>query len=561
MQPDKYVQTRVFNLKKNHCYELYGHSGVGKTQLCLTLAAEVAQNDGGHVFYVDTKNDFSTSRLQQILTSKCLLNRICFSKCYDLNTLIKLFERILFEKVDSIGLMLIDNITHLVWRDMSLGSVNDLKTPLLQAKILFNTIKSKYNVPIILVNGVAGQDGTKPALGKLLDGIYDERIEITKSREILFKESGLSLKFVIRENGVFMSSDERLREIKEQHSAENKKQEVLNYVRMKMAEERKVVDLGLLDEDDEFEEYGNEQPSQENPVWEEDSSLCDTDFTVQLRSELENCGGSFGLPSEPSTSKTTNDDDDKVDEPLSNSILAQLDISFEDLKDENEELMEDSCGLSESVVEEITKIIKSKNWASDNEEGDIDSPMDEPMPSTSGSNAMAKDQMCLDDEEYRPADIDYLAIKQEIESGKIVDHVQVSWKLKIDKEKATKMLQMLQDDNTLKTNIMIQHLYYDENGDPQALTCLKGSAEEEEIKGKRIRRSEILAVGKGLYSKEDMLDQNMSYHFLASDEREEKAAKERGEEALPKGGGKKSAKKKMETGTIRKFIFKKPKKF
>ena len=45
------------------------HSGVGKTQLCLHLSTAVALSDAGNVLFVDTKNDFSSERLSQMIAA------------------------------------------------------------------------------------------------------------------------------------------------------------------------------------------------------------------------------------------------------------------------------------------------------------------------------------------------------------------------------------------------------------------------------------------------------------------------------------------------------------
>ncbi|KAF4518212.1 hypothetical protein B566_EDAN005937 [Ephemera danica] len=50
--------------------EVYGFSGCGKTQLCLTLTASAAARLKAHVYYIDCKNDFSGTRLQSILYSQ-----------------------------------------------------------------------------------------------------------------------------------------------------------------------------------------------------------------------------------------------------------------------------------------------------------------------------------------------------------------------------------------------------------------------------------------------------------------------------------------------------------
>ncbi|CAK9821895.1 DNA repair protein RAD51 homolog 4 [Anthophora retusa] len=51
-------------------YEICGISSSGKTQLCLTIAVNVALQSNNLVRYIDTKRDFSGSRIEQILSQK-----------------------------------------------------------------------------------------------------------------------------------------------------------------------------------------------------------------------------------------------------------------------------------------------------------------------------------------------------------------------------------------------------------------------------------------------------------------------------------------------------------
>ncbi|XP_058121717.1 DNA repair protein RAD51 homolog 4 [Anopheles ziemanni] len=54
-------------LMPGQIYELCGTSGSGKTHLCMTLAANVAFRDASSVYFIDTKCDFSATKLQHIL--------------------------------------------------------------------------------------------------------------------------------------------------------------------------------------------------------------------------------------------------------------------------------------------------------------------------------------------------------------------------------------------------------------------------------------------------------------------------------------------------------------
>lgn len=47
--------------------ELCGLADSGKTQLCLQLAINTVKNSENTVLYIDTKGDFSATRIQKIL--------------------------------------------------------------------------------------------------------------------------------------------------------------------------------------------------------------------------------------------------------------------------------------------------------------------------------------------------------------------------------------------------------------------------------------------------------------------------------------------------------------
>ncbi|XP_008543628.1 DNA repair protein RAD51 homolog 4 [Microplitis demolitor] len=57
-------------------YEICGKSSSGKTQLCITLAANIAINSSSDIHYIDTKKDFSATRLQSILEAKKLSDEV-----------------------------------------------------------------------------------------------------------------------------------------------------------------------------------------------------------------------------------------------------------------------------------------------------------------------------------------------------------------------------------------------------------------------------------------------------------------------------------------------------
>lgn len=69
---ERYHMLGRSHLTSKIMWEICGPSGVGKTQLALTLVCNFIQLRQAEVLYIDTKLDFSTARLKQILTSRQL---------------------------------------------------------------------------------------------------------------------------------------------------------------------------------------------------------------------------------------------------------------------------------------------------------------------------------------------------------------------------------------------------------------------------------------------------------------------------------------------------------
>jgi DNA repair protein RadA len=53
-------------IREDEVIEVYGEYGVGKTQLCLTVAAQVASQPDGNVYWIDCEDTFRPERLAQI---------------------------------------------------------------------------------------------------------------------------------------------------------------------------------------------------------------------------------------------------------------------------------------------------------------------------------------------------------------------------------------------------------------------------------------------------------------------------------------------------------------
>lgn len=59
-----------------HLYELCGLPSSGKTQLCLTIAVNHVLSKTKPVYYIDTKEDFCSTRVLEMLEAKCCTDEV-----------------------------------------------------------------------------------------------------------------------------------------------------------------------------------------------------------------------------------------------------------------------------------------------------------------------------------------------------------------------------------------------------------------------------------------------------------------------------------------------------
>ena len=112
---DLVLKNNLVELETNHIYEIYGPPGAGKTQFSLAMTARISEE--GQVFYIDTKNDFSLSRLKSMMMNMKnihqMLSNVSIAKAFDLHEAIKITE--ILSKITRVTLvnpklLILDNI-------------------------------------------------------------------------------------------------------------------------------------------------------------------------------------------------------------------------------------------------------------------------------------------------------------------------------------------------------------------------------------------------------------------------------------------------------------------
>lgn len=171
-----------------HCsqiYEVFGSSGVGKSQLALSLAAEVMQLDDQQtrgVLYLDSKCDFQMGRLAQLVHLRelvlkkppvraCNLKAFRYKKLFSLEELKSVLERIALEKKAKVGLLIVDTLAALVLPLMTKShNLGEIFGTLGRIIALLRKIAVKHTICVLVLNHATWKSGHKsqhPSLGKM----------------------------------------------------------------------------------------------------------------------------------------------------------------------------------------------------------------------------------------------------------------------------------------------------------------------------------------------------------------------------------------------------------
>lgn len=200
-------------LEKGIINNVYGESGSGKTNLCIQVAAEVAEK-GGKVAYIDTEAGFSPERFLQMSTEDVLENILIrkptsFEEQED--TIENLEDTV--EKED-IKLVVVDSAVSLYRLKVNGDNASEINNQLSGQLSELTKIARENNIPVLITNQVytsfddngielVGRDVPKywsKCLLKLSDrGKNLREIEIAKHRAL---PEGKKIRFKITDDGL-----------------------------------------------------------------------------------------------------------------------------------------------------------------------------------------------------------------------------------------------------------------------------------------------------------------------------------------------------------------------
>ncbi|XP_053689481.1 DNA repair protein RAD51 homolog 4 [Sabethes cyaneus] len=191
-----------------HVLEICGESGSGKTQLCTSIALNIAKRQQLDVLYADCKCDFSASRVHQILTANKYtdqeihdtMSRITVERFFSPESLVEAMEsfRNQIDDLDKFKVLIIDSLPAL-WYLYQNSKSNCYPLGLLTKLIgILRKLATENFLCIIVVNLLISsadvarpndsrrltqslrENGSYPALGKLWQSAPTTRIVISK---------------------------------------------------------------------------------------------------------------------------------------------------------------------------------------------------------------------------------------------------------------------------------------------------------------------------------------------------------------------------------------------
>ena len=201
-------------LEKGIVNNVYGESGSGKTNLCIQVAAQVAEN-GGKVAYIDTEAGFSSERFLQLSDKDALENILIkqpttFEK--QENAIETLDKTV---KEQDIKLIIVDSAVSLYRLKVNGDNASEINNKLSGQLSELTKIAREQKIPVLITNQVytsfddkeefelVGRDVPKywsKCLIKLSDkGKNLRQMQISKHRSL---PEGKKIQFEITDNGL-----------------------------------------------------------------------------------------------------------------------------------------------------------------------------------------------------------------------------------------------------------------------------------------------------------------------------------------------------------------------
>ena len=134
---------------------VFGESGSGKTNLCVQVAAEIAEK-GDKVVYIDTEKGFSPERFKQIAGEEALENLILAEpmEFEQQEERINSLQQVIEDEEEQPDAVVVDSLVSLYRLKAKGDQVQEVNQRLSQQMSELSKVARKYNIPVMVTNQV-----------------------------------------------------------------------------------------------------------------------------------------------------------------------------------------------------------------------------------------------------------------------------------------------------------------------------------------------------------------------------------------------------------------------
>ncbi|XP_014788739.1 DNA repair protein RAD51 homolog 4 [Octopus bimaculoides] len=177
--------------------EIVGSSAVGKTQVCLSVAANVAKETKQNILYIDTSASFSAERISEMVAVedeeteenlKAVLGHIHCAKVFNVFELFEVLETTRQELIkqnssffSGLRLIICDSVSA-VLSPLVGGHQTQGYSLLVQVAQKLKALALEYSLAVLVTNNIIGSDQSRPvaSLGRTWQSVPHNRLHLNR---------------------------------------------------------------------------------------------------------------------------------------------------------------------------------------------------------------------------------------------------------------------------------------------------------------------------------------------------------------------------------------------
>ncbi|MFQ3307901.1 MAG: DNA repair protein RadB [Candidatus Nanohaloarchaea archaeon] len=139
-------------IEKGIITNVYGESGTGKTNFCIQVAKQVAEN-GKTPVYIDTEGGFSPERFLQMSTEEAL-DGLLYREATSFEEQIEVIKELEDLNIKNLGLIVVDSAVSLYRLNVNGENASEVNQKLSQQLSTLSKLAREHNIPVVITNQV-----------------------------------------------------------------------------------------------------------------------------------------------------------------------------------------------------------------------------------------------------------------------------------------------------------------------------------------------------------------------------------------------------------------------